>query len=186
MLFDISIRLFYISIRPRHAKTCLRAYADSEGPDHVFRPMRTVKAQISLRIRAVWSGPLLSATRIVGYYGMYMYQWRAKARVISCACAGWCESVWGWPDGAKVSCILCHRGVQLILAYSWARPAVLVVGKGRWGMFFISSVSSLSFLFLFLPCPSLCLQLHRSWRGILLLGLFVRPSVRPFVTLFDA
>ena len=28
-----------------------------------------------------------------------------------------------------------HRGVQLILAYSWARPAILVVGKGRGGMF---------------------------------------------------
>ena len=25
---------------------------------------------------------------------------------------------------AKVSGILCHRGAQLILAYSWARPAV--------------------------------------------------------------
>ena len=49
--------------------------------------------------------------------------------------------------------ILCHRGVQLILAYSWARPAILVAGKGREA--FISSVSSLSFLFLFLPCPSL-------------------------------
>ena len=55
---------------------------------------------------------------------------------------------------AKVSCILRHRGVQLILAYSWARPAILVIGKGR-GECFISSVSSLSFLFLFLPCPSL-------------------------------
>ena len=62
---------------------------------------------------------------------------------------------WGWSGGAKVLCILHHRGVQLILTYSWARPAVLVVGKGRGGMFFISSVSSLSFLFLFLPCPSL-------------------------------
>ena len=30
-----------------------------------------------------------------------------------------------------MSCILCHRGVQLILAYSWARPAILVAGKGR-------------------------------------------------------
>ena len=37
--------------------------------------------------------------------------------------------------GAKVLCILHHRGVQLILAYSWARPAILVVGKGRGGMF---------------------------------------------------
>ena len=35
-----------------------------------------------------------------------------------------------WSGGAKVSCILCHRGVQLILAYSWARPAILVAGKG--------------------------------------------------------
>ena len=31
--------------------------------------------------------------------------------------------------------ILLHRGFQLILAYSWARPAVLVAGKGRGGMF---------------------------------------------------
>ena len=33
------------------------------------------------------------------------------------------------------NCILHHWGVQLILAYSWARPAILVVGKGRGGMF---------------------------------------------------
>ena len=59
----------------------------------------------------------------------------------------------GWLGGAKVLCILHHRGVQLILAYSWARPAILVAGKGR-GNVFISSVSSLSFLFLFLLCPS--------------------------------
>ena len=41
----------------------------------------------------------------------------------------------GWSGGAKVSCILCHRSVQLILAYSWARPAIVEVGKGRGGMF---------------------------------------------------
>ena len=66
----------------------------------------------------------------------------------------------GWSGGAKASCILCHPGVQLILAYSWARPAILVVGKGSGGMFlfllfllfslflsFISStISSISFL----------------------------------------
>ena len=39
-------------------------------------------------------------------------------------------------------------GVQLILAYNWARPAILVVGKGRGGMF-------LFLLFLhFLSCSS--------------------------------
>ena len=54
----------------------------------------------------------------------------------------------GWSGGAKVLCILHHRGVQLILAYNWARPAILVVGKGRGGMF-------LFLLFLhFLSCSS--------------------------------
>ena len=42
---------------------------------------------------------------------------------------------WGWLGGAKVSYIFFHRGVQLILAYSWARPAILVAGKGREVMF---------------------------------------------------
>ena len=28
-----------------------------------------------------------------------------------------------------------HWGVQLTLSYSWTRPAILVAGKGRWGMF---------------------------------------------------
>ena len=55
---------------------------------------------------------------------------------------------WGWSGGAKVLCISRHRGVQLILAYSWARPAILVAGKGRGGMF-------LFLLFLhFHYCPS--------------------------------
>ena len=45
------------------------------------------------------------------------------------------DCIWGWSAGAKVLCILHHWGVQLILAYSWARPAILVVGKGRGGMF---------------------------------------------------
>ena len=51
---------------------------------------------------------------------------------------------------AKGLCILRNRGVQMALAYSWARPAIFVAGKGRGGMFFISSVSSLLFLFIFL------------------------------------
>ena len=31
--------------------------------------------------------------------------------------------------------LLHQRGIQLILAYSWTRPAILVAGKGRGGMF---------------------------------------------------
>ena len=48
----------------------------------VFGLMRTVKAQISLRIRAVWSGLSLSANRIIGYY--MIYEWRACARMKRC------------------------------------------------------------------------------------------------------
>ena len=47
------------------------------------------RAQISLRIRAVWSGPPLSANRIMGYYRLC--EWRAKARMILFACAEWYE-----------------------------------------------------------------------------------------------
>ena len=65
--------------------------------------------------------------------------------------------IWGRPANL-VSCILLHRGVQLILANSWGRPANLAVAKSRGGgggNIFISSVSSLSSVFLFLPCSSL-------------------------------
>ena len=41
----------------------------------------------------------------------------------------------GWLVEAKVSCIVHHRSVQLILAYSWAKTALLAAGKGRGGMF---------------------------------------------------
>ena len=52
--------------------------------------MRTAKAQIRLRISAVWSVPSLSANRTTRYYRMY--EWRSKARMILCACAGWSEA----------------------------------------------------------------------------------------------
>ena len=41
----------------------------------------------------------------------------------------------GMVGNGKGVVYLSHRGVQLILAYSWARPAILVAGKGRRGMF---------------------------------------------------
>ena len=56
----------------------------------VFGHLRTAKAQISLRIRTVWSGPSLSANRIIGYDRVY--ELRAKARMILCAGAGSSES----------------------------------------------------------------------------------------------
>ena len=81
-----------------------------------------------------------------------------------------------------MSCILCHRGVQLILAYSWARPVVLVAGKGREVMFlfllFLHFHSCSSFfpvplfhlfcyLFSFLPFSGrLHKMTHKGWRVV--------------------
>ena len=58
---------------------------------HIFRHVRTVNALIRLHICAVWSGHSLSTNRIFGHYRMY--EWRAKAQMILCACAGWSKSV---------------------------------------------------------------------------------------------
>ena len=55
----------------------------------------------------------------------------------------------GWLGGAEV-CILRHRGVQLILAYSWTRPAIFVAVKGRGGMFLFLLFHSRSSFF---PLP---------------------------------
>ena len=46
------------------------SYMDRAMQKRVFWHMRKTKAQVSLRIRAVWSGPLLSANGIVRYYEM--------------------------------------------------------------------------------------------------------------------
>ena len=68
------------------------------------------------------------------------------------------NTIRGWSGVAKMSCILRHRGVQLTLAYSWARPAILVTGKGRGRMFLFlrylhfhscSSIFPVSFFHLF-------------------------------------
>ena len=48
---------------------------------------------------------------------------------------------------AKVSGILRHRGVQLILASIWVRAAILVAGKGRGVMFLFL------LFFTFIPVP---------------------------------
>ena len=66
------------------------------------------------------------------------------------------QAIRGWAGVGKVSCILGHWGAQLILAYSWVRPAILVAGKGRGGMFLFllflhfhsCSLSSLSLSFI--------------------------------------
>ena len=65
---------------------------------------------------------------------------------------------WGWSGGAKVSCFLCHQGVQLMLAYSTARPAILVAGKCRGEYFYFFCF----FTFIPVPLSSLSLSIFSS------------------------
>ena len=58
----------------------------------------------------------------------------------------------GWCEGAVY---LTSLGRPTDIGLQLGKACYPCSGKGRGGMFFISSVSSLSFLFLFLPCPSL-------------------------------
>ena len=86
-------------------------------------------------------------------------------------------------SGNSACCILCHWGVQLILAYSWTRPVILVAGKGRGVMFlfllFLHFHSSyyffLVYLFHLLSISSICFLLfsgrrykmtHKGWRVV--------------------
>ena len=54
---------------------------------NVFWYMWTVKAQISLRICAVWSGPSLSTNRSIGYYRMFLNEKQLPGW--DCTWAGW-------------------------------------------------------------------------------------------------
>ena len=113
--------------------------------------------------------------------------WLGKLTSLDMTLLGWlgCKTstqTKGWSGVAKVSCTLHHRGVLLILAYSWERPTILVAGNGRWGMFlfllflhfhscssffptlsFISSISS----FFFLPFSGRWHKMtHKGWRVV--------------------
>ena len=81
-------------VRMSHGKRAIgvRAIEVRLCMGHVMRKcilghMPTAKVQLSLRICAVWSGPSLSANRIIGHYRMN--QWTANARMRLCACVGW-------------------------------------------------------------------------------------------------
>ena len=55
--------------------------------NRVFEHITTEKTHIGLRICAVWLGSSLSAIKNTGCYRMY--ELKAKARIILCACTGW-------------------------------------------------------------------------------------------------
>ena len=108
---------------------------------YVFGHMRTAKAQIRLRIRAVWSGPELSANRIIGHY--WMYWMGANAWMRLCACVGW---IW---ICAFCACWKTHL--------AWRGP------YGTWGLHYISVQKESAQIY-----PLFSQNLHRkfSWRQI--------------------
>ena len=62
----------------------------AEPWENIFRHMQTAKDHISLHFHSVWLGLSLFANRIIGY--KRLYEWRAKAQILLCTCAGWSES----------------------------------------------------------------------------------------------
>ena len=75
--FRAFISVFWDAYEPRHEKTCLCH-------------MRTTKAQISLRIRAVWSAPLFSLPRQYNISSFYIRNFKPYASL--CSWAGRFES----------------------------------------------------------------------------------------------
>ena len=76
----------------------------------------------------------------------------------------------GWLGEARVSCILRQRGVQLRLAHSWTRPAILVAGKDRGVIFFYFFC-----FFTFIPVSLSSLSISLYLLFLSLLSLFSLP-----------
>ena len=68
--------------------------------------MWTAKAQISLHIRAVWSGPSLSAKRLTGHYRMYQWSTNAQMRVEH-----------AWEESESVQFVRARRHI-----FAWGGP----------------------------------------------------------------
>ena len=115
MILSVSTYIFLVNLE----KNIYPGTSLSEG-DWLFRGFAVFCCLMHSHILVCKSGPSCS---------------KLMMSLVNILLKVWSLNIWGWSGGAKVSCILCHRGVQLILAYSWARPAILVVGKGRGGMF---------------------------------------------------
>ena len=77
---------WYISyLELRNLRECNHMVRAMRKP--VFWSIRRAKVQISLSIRAVWSGSSMSACTIMEHNKMY--QWKANAGMRLCACVGW-------------------------------------------------------------------------------------------------
>ena len=85
-------------------------------------------ALIRSRFMCVWSGSTLFGLACLALY-LELLRYITKTYLVYNFGDGWVR------QRLKVSCVLRHWGVQLILVYNWARPSILVSGKGREEMF---------------------------------------------------
>ena len=130
-MVQISISVLLIQISECHDSTVFIQYQSL-----------TISAPLRIRTMTNTFADICGISKISTVYSLKFYKISNKNNIIFISkndhLWGSCSiSIYslGWSGGAKVLCILHHWGVQLILAYSWARPAILVVGKGRGGMF---------------------------------------------------
>ena len=93
----------------------------------------------------VWSGSTLFGLACLALY-LELLQYITKTYLYNFG-DGLVRQLW------KVSCIWRHWGAQLILVNSWARPSILVAGKGRGGMILFLLFLHLHSCSLFFPIP---------------------------------
>ena len=120
--------------KPAHFAHIRRYFFVWRGPlKRVLGHMRTAKSQISLRIRAVWSSPSLTANRITGYNRMY--ERRAKARVILCSRA--------WRSDSA------HFARVRRYFFAWRGPFLSLHRTLQFPKFYIISILTLDLNYLF-------------------------------------
>ena len=95
----------------------------------LFGCMQTAKAQIRLCIRTVWSGPSLSAARIIWYYTMF--QWRTNA---------WNRLRMRWMN--------LNLGILLMLKDTFSLCAALMLGK-----WYLGELQSITYTWVKCICP---------------------------------
>ena len=96
--FSFSFLFFFTILIMKLDQVCLTTwqYVKKVLPE---RPCKNVSLDICGQQRprsactfAIWSGLSVSANEIIGYYRLWMYEWKAKATMIRCTCTRWPES----------------------------------------------------------------------------------------------
>ena len=88
-------------------------------------------------------------------YPQYMFSWRNKKNImwLPPLICSYEKLFLVQITSVRIQLMTIHWCVQLILAYSWARPAVFVAGKGRGGVFLFLQFLHFHSCSSFIPVP---------------------------------